>query len=214
MAGNRNPLFSLLSEGDLTSDGLSDEVVSLVSSNIHLLPELVECLNDPNDALRGHAADTLEKLARSHPEELVVYLPALIRAATHDKVPMVRWHMAMALGHLSIFSEHAPQLAETLFVLLRDGTPATKCWTIVSLCVLARQYPEMTEDILHEVSPLQRSISTALRSKVKQAMQLLTDPASSFPKGWIKSDRLQTIDAPGGSDVRVARIYNPRRADQ
>ena len=209
-----NPLLSLLAVGDLTSDGLSDEIVSLVSSNINLLPELVEGLYDSNEALRGHTADALEKLARTHPEELVRFLPDLIRAATEDHVPMVRWHMAMALGHLSLFPAHAPQLADTLCLLLRDGSSATKCWAIVSLCILARQYPEMTKQTINTISPLKRSTSTALRSKVRRAIRLLADPGSSFPKGWIKSDRLQIIAAPGGSYVRIAGVPDPRQADQ
>jgi hypothetical protein len=124
---------------------------------------------------------------------VVRFLPDLIRAATEDRVPMVRWHMAMAFGHLSVFADHVPELAETLFFLLHKGTVITQCWAIVSLCILARQYPELVERTITAITPLNRSTSAALRSKVRNALPLLANPRVPLPKGWVKSPRLQHL---------------------
>ena len=188
-----NHLLIWLAEGNLASDGLADEVVRLVSANLDLLPDLVVGLHAPDAALRGHAADALEKLARSHPEAVVRFLPDLTRAATQDRVPMVRWHMAMTLGHLSVFPDRVPQLADALFFLLQDGSISTRCWAMVSLCILARQYPELVERAVAIIAPLSDFASAALRSKVRHALHVLTNPSAPFPKGWVKSSRLQHL---------------------
>jgi hypothetical protein len=106
---------------------------------------------------------------------------------------MVRWHMAMALGHLSVFPDRVPELADTLFFLLQDGSVSTRCWAIVSLCILARQYPELVERAVAAIAPLSDSASAALRAKVRYALPVLTDPTAPFPKGWVKSRRLQHL---------------------
>jgi hypothetical protein len=188
-----NQMLAWLAEGNLTSDGLSNEVVRLVSANLHLLPELVEGLRAPEDWVRGHTADALEKLARSHPEAIEPFLPELIRAATEDQVPMVRWHVAMTLGHLSMFQDRVPEITQALFFLLHAGTIFTQCWAIASLCILTRQYPEMAARTLAAIAPLNRSASAALRSKARRALQLLTNPNAPFPKGWVKSERLRHL---------------------
>jgi hypothetical protein len=190
---NMNQLLTWLAEGNLASDGLANEVVRLVSADLDLLPDLVEGLHASDAALRGHTADALEKLARSYPEAVLRFLPDLTRAATQDRVPMVRWHMAMTLGHLSVFPDRVPELADTLFFLLQDGSVSARCWAIVSLCILARQYPQLVERSVAAIVPLSDSASAALRAKVGAALPLLTNPGAPFPKGWVKSRRLQHL---------------------
>ena len=59
-------LKELLCEGDLRSDGLSDDVVKIVLENPGYFGELVDCLHDTNDKIRTHASDALEKILRSN----------------------------------------------------------------------------------------------------------------------------------------------------
>jgi hypothetical protein len=66
-------------------------------------------------------------------------------------------------------------------------------WTIASLCMVARQYPDRTGGIIASITPLGNSKSAAIRTRVKYALPILTDPQSSFPKGWIKSEHLQNL---------------------
>jgi hypothetical protein len=182
-----------LSEGDLTSDGISDEVVRLVLADRRLLDDLVAALDDEDDSTRGHAADALEKITRKQPGRVLPHLPQLMRIAKEDPVPMVRWHMAMIFGHLAVFPKHTPFLCGMLLSQLEDPSVFTQSWAIVSLCILARQNARLTDRIVKAVAKLSQSQSAAIRSKVKKALPLLTNPQLPFPQGWVKSEELLAI---------------------
>ena len=80
-----------------------------------------------------------------------------------------------------------------MIFLLNDTSVFTRSWAIVSLCIMARKYPQVCQDVLENLTPLQQDGSIAIRSRIKKAINLLTDPEAEFPKGWIKSEHLQGI---------------------
>ena len=188
-----NQLLEWLKVGDLTSDGAANEVVRFVRADLRLLDDLIEGLTVVEEVVRGHTADALEKLARSYPERLLQYLPLLIRTVKEDPIPMVRWHIAMILGHISMYPDYLEEILVVLMELLSDQSTFTKSWAIVSLCILARQYPEKVDPIVNAIAPLKTSSSIAIRSKVRNALAILTDEYSPFPKGWIKSEHLKKL---------------------
>lgn len=192
-----NQLLEWLKVGDLTSDGAANEVVRFVRADLRLLDDLIEGLTVVEEVVRGHTADALEKLARSYPEHLLHYLPLLIRTAKEDPIPMVRWHMAMILGHLSMFSEYVEEMVAVLTELLHDKSTFTISWAIVSLCILARQYPQILDRIVNAIAPLKNSSSIAIRSKVRKALAILIDEHALFPKGWVKSSHLASLEEIG-----------------
>lgn len=182
-----------LKEGDLSNDGRANEVLQVVLSDLALVEDLVHYLEDEDDVVRGHAADVLEKLGRTHPAELAGHLPTLIRVASEDSVAMVRWHLAMLFGHVSLHREWSGKLAEVLIKQLSDASVFTQSWAVTSLCLVARQYPELGGEIVAAVAPMAGSGSAAIRNRVAQALPLLSDPGIPFPKGWIKSHHLQHL---------------------
>jgi HEAT repeat protein len=186
-----NTILEWLAIGDLTTDGQADEVVDLVSENIQLLPDLMEALGNPEDAIRGHAADALEKVARQHPEAVATHLPALLQRAKSDPVPMVRWHLAMTLGHLAATSEYEGEVADTLLALLDDRSVFVQSWAISSLCIVARLYPPRAQRITQAIADLSGAPSAAIRSRVRKALTIFSDPKAPFPKGWIKSQHIK-----------------------
>ena len=182
-----NTILDWLAIGDLTSDGQADEVAALVSENIQLLPDLIDALNNSNNVVRGHAADALEKIARRHPHVVAAHLPVLLVASRKDPVPMVRWHLAMVLGHLATVIQDGNEVVETLAGLLGDESTFVQSWAIASLCIFARLHPAFAPRITQDISDLSRSSSAAVRTRVRVALAVLADPAAPFPKGWIKS---------------------------
>jgi len=65
MGCGRGALFrEMLAVGDLRSDGLASEVAGLVLARPELLADLVSLLGDVHPAMRGHAADALERVSR------------------------------------------------------------------------------------------------------------------------------------------------------
>lgn len=187
-------LAGWLSSGDLRSDGLANEAARFILQNPDLLGDLLAGLNDPDEVIRGHAADALEKVARVRPDLFAGHLTELVLIAESDSVAMVRWHIAMIFGHLAGFEGVVDQTAPVLLRLLQDSSVFVKSWAIVSLCIFARKAPEWSHEILNGISSLQSDSSIAIRSKVRKALSLLTNEAAPFPKGWIKSDIFEDKD--------------------
>ena len=127
------------------------------------------------------------------PEALVEDLDLFLQKAVEDPVPMVRWHLAMLLGHLSIYPTHRVAITNALLALLEDQSVFTQSWAIVSLCILGRQDSGVAEKALDRIARLAQSPSAAIRTKVRYAIPLLKDPHQAFPKGWVKSTHLQAI---------------------
>lgn len=182
-----------LAGGDLRSDGLADEAVDFVLKNPELFDELWIGLKDSDDLILGRTADALEKVARKRPDLLVGHADELIRIAEHDRVPMVRWHLAMIFGHFAFFEKLLGSITPLLLSLLDDESAFVKSWSIVSLCIIGRKYPNLNKQITKQISQLQNDDSVAIRSKVSKALTILTDDTAPFPKGWIKSAHLKDL---------------------
>ena len=182
-----------LKDGDLRSNGMANEVAECVLQDIRLLPRLIDGLASAAGPTRGHAADALEKVARERPKEVAPYLGILLKALGRDQVAMVRWHVAMVLGHLSGDRTLVPRLAPALLRATRDPSVFCQSWAVTSLSLIARQHPEWTRRIADAISPLVRSSSSALRSRSRRALALVTDASVPFPSGWIKARHLRHL---------------------
>jgi HEAT repeat protein len=188
-----NQILEWLSGGDLRSDGLADEVAAAVLKSPDLFDDLFAGLSESDDVIRGRTADALEKISRQRPDLIAVHLPEVIDLSRSDQVPMVKMHLAMIFGHLALYEELIDILQSALFELLKDESVFAKSWAIVSLCIIGRMYPQKSTRIVNRISQLQGDKSVAIRSRAGKALNILTNPSASFPKGWIKSDRLKTL---------------------
>lgn len=182
-----NQILEWLSGGDIRSDGMANEAAAFVLNNPDMYSELCAGLSVSDDVIRSRTADALEKVAREKPEWLLGNLPELIHLAKTDPKPAVKMHLAMIFGHLADYSGEKKQLIATLFHMLDDTSAFAKSWAITSLCILGRKYPDEGGRILIKITPLQTDSSIAVRTKVKKAIELLTNEELPFPDGWIKS---------------------------
>jgi HEAT repeat protein len=80
-----------------------------------------------------------------------------------------------------------------LLDLLNDESVFVTSWAIVSLCILGRKYPKWKDEILDAVAALQSDPSIAIRTKVRNALVLLSEETAVFPKGWVKSQHLGSL---------------------
>ena len=186
-------VLSWLAGCDLRSDGPANEVAEFVLENPEAFEDLYAGLSETEDVVRGRTADALEKVTRCRPDMTRDHLTEMSNLAQQEQVPVVKMHLAMIFGHLAIYPELVAQLKEILLYLLKDESVFTRSWAIASLCIIARKYPEECQVVLDQLTPLQGDHSIAIRSRVKKAINLLTDPGAQFPKGWIKSEHLQGI---------------------
>jgi len=94
-----NKLLQKLSGGDLRSDGRANEVAEEVDRNPRLLEQLLERLSEPDDLIRARTAYALERISRTNHGLFRGLMPQLISLSVNDRIPMVRWHLAMIFGN-------------------------------------------------------------------------------------------------------------------
>jgi HEAT repeat protein len=185
-----NELLTLLSGGDLRSDGLAEEVADAVLLNPKLFDQLMAGLELSDDVVRGRSTDALERISRTSPEYLLPYLARLIRLSQEDKVAMVRWHLAMIFGNLSFFPEITDDLVAVLFDQLADPSAFVKSWAVASLAIIGKGYLERRGEILDQIARLRNDGSIAVRTRANKALTALENDEIPLPNGWIKSRRL------------------------
>jgi len=186
-----NQILEWLSGGDLRSDGASDEVVSIVLENPQIFDDLYDGLSHSDKVVRGRAADALEKIARTKPDLFIDRLTEIIYIAQTDEHSVVRFHLAMLLGHLAGYEDQIDIITNALTELLKDKSAFVKSWAIASLCIVGRLYPAEKEGIITKVSVLNRDQGIAVRTRVRKGLEVLLNENAPFPPGWVKSEHLK-----------------------
>lgn len=186
-------LTDWLAGGDVRSDGPASEVAAMVVANPHLIGDLVTGLDSDEKTIRGRTADALEKVARSRPDEMAQWLPKLLTALEGDRLPAVRFHMAMLLGHLSHQRDHVESITRALLARLEDESAFTRSWTVTSLLMIARQHPTLHADIAEALAARHPDPSKAVQSRLGRALALISDPDKPLPANWVKAEHLQSL---------------------
>ena len=182
-----------LRANDMGSDGYSDEAAAFILENPALIEDLLAGIDDQVPAVRARTADALEKVGRQRPDLIYPHLPKLVDVAYRDEKAAVKMHLAMIFGHLAVEEELRSGLYEHLLHLLEEPGVFTRAWAIASLCILARLEPAYLPKILKRIGALGTDPSIAIRTRVRMAVNLLTDLAAPFPPGWVKSHHLSHL---------------------
>ena len=185
-----NTILEWLGGGDLRSDGAANQAAEAVLQKEELILDLAEGLSHPDEIIRGRSMDALEKIARSRPDLVRGLLPEILALLERDRGLMVRMHAAMLFGHLAVYPEVIPQVLPILLAMLKHEKTFTRSWAITSLCIIVRKFPQHQQEITQAIAPLENDDSTAIRTRVRYAMEILTNEDRPFPKGWIKSEDL------------------------
>ncbi|MBU6997596.1 MAG: HEAT repeat domain-containing protein [Theionarchaea archaeon] len=183
-----NELLEKLRGGDLRSDGRANEVVKDVLESRHLLPMVIQGLDEPDDVVRRRTADALEKISRIAPELLKEFMRKLTDLMVHDDVPMVRWHLVMICGNVELSHEEAQEVVSVLVHLLQDRSTFVRSWTVATLCILGLKHEGNRREITERIRTLTDDESIAVRSRVARALDVL-EFKSDVPAGWRKGQK-------------------------
>jgi HEAT repeat protein len=183
-----NKLLTRLGGGDLRSDGNANEVADEVIRNPDLFGSLIEGLDEPDDVIRARTAHAIEKISRTKQDLLLKLMPKFRRLAIDDKVPMVKWHLAMIFGNMSLMKEAADQATSALIQILDDDSVFVRSWAITSLALIGRRDERKRPRIIEKMMPLQNNDSIAVRTKAKKALDILQNENVPIPSGWSKSE--------------------------
>lgn len=99
-----------------------------------------------------------------------------------------------AAALLEDFGEHAEEVISALDGMLDEKKVFAKSWAISSLCIYARLYPQARDRIVDRIAPLRNDKSSAIRTRVRNAMVVLTTEKAPFPKGWVKAKGLKYLE--------------------
>lgn len=182
-----NKLLRKLSGGDLRSDGRADEVAEEVIRKPRLVSKLLEGLDESDDVVRARTSHALEKISRTYQEILRESVPRFIRLSAEEKVPMVKWHLAMIFGNMTFPEREINLVIPTLFHLLEDDSVFVRSWSIVSLCIIGRRNRSVRGKIIDRIGALQDDQSVAVRTKAIKALDVLENQNKSIPEGWSKA---------------------------
>lgn len=166
-----NKVLRKLSDGDLRSEGRSEEVAGEVIDNSHLLNDLAEGLHSDDKVIRGRTCMTMEVISREHPDILAEVLRQLIELASKDTVAQVRWHIAEIFGNVSLSDRDANQIIPILLGYLEDKIKIVKFCAVQTLGVLGKGNPSK-EEIVRRIGPL-RDESKGLSKAVTKALENL-----------------------------------------
>ena len=176
----------LLKVGDLRTDGNAAQVAELVLKDKKRVGELIPCLDDPDSAVRAHAAHAVEAITQVKPDWFTADLRHIILRAESDAYPIVRWHMAMTLGNLAGHMKDAQPAVESLLKGLKDTSPLVRSWSVYSLVAIGRKHLDFAPRILTALRAHENDRSPSVRSRVNRAITLLQFPDLPIPAVWIK----------------------------
>lgn len=131
-----NEILEKLSDGDLRSEGKSEEAALEIISNPPLLNDLIQGLRSENKVIRGRVCMTLEIISRQHPGLLNDVVPQLIELASIDSVAQVRWHIAEIFGNVRIKDEDIERIVQILLGYLKDKSKIVKYCSVQTLGIL------------------------------------------------------------------------------
>ena len=175
----------LLAEGDLRTDGKSNEVAEIVLSQPDSLKELIDCLHEKNDIIRGHGADALEKVCRKNFNLIIPFVDILLPLAKIENIAMVKWHYAMLFAYLVQYDEYLNDFLNILYQYLQDDSVFVISWAISSLTIFAMSKKDNKEKIIEKLSELRNHQSKAVQNRLQKAFSVLIDN-KTIPKSWIK----------------------------
>jgi HEAT repeat protein len=188
-----NSLLRRLEGGDLRSDGDGDPVARTVLQRPRLFQRLYDGLHESSDVVRGRSAHALELVARARPDLLLPRLPELLQLAERDRVAMVRWHIAMILGHLAAEQLDASLVVRVLLRLLGDPSAFVRSWSITSLTIFGRLVAGRRGVITRRIAERLQDPSIAVRRRAEFALEALRSGESAVPRGWVKSTVVQSL---------------------
>jgi hypothetical protein len=182
-----NALLRKLSGSDLRSDGRANEVAEEVTRNPQLLNQLLEGLTEPDDVIRARTAHALERVPRKNQEVFRGLMTRLVGLAVTDKIPMVRWHLAMIFGNTAFAAGDIERVVSTLIGLLKDESVFVRSWTISSLCIIGRRNKPRRTKIIDAIKALQHDKTGAIRVSAAKALTMLQNENEPLPAGWCKT---------------------------
>jgi len=137
----------------------------MINQDANRLPEVVDCLWDPDACVRMRAADALEKLSRDSASRLQPFKNPLLDLAAESKQKEVRWHLALIVPRLCLTNSECAQAAELLESYLNDRSSIVKTCAMQGLADLAQKYIALRPGVTDLIHMLAKTGTPAMRAR-------------------------------------------------
>ena len=156
--------------GDRRSIGRADELASLLAHRPALLPELVQEMwsDDPVVAMR--AADVLEKVTRTQPQELQRFKKELIGLAEETRQQELRWHLAAMIPRLELSPSERQRATTILTQYLEDKSSIVKTFALQALFDLSVIHPSLRPQVEELLRAAVRSGTPAMKARSRKLL--------------------------------------------
>jgi hypothetical protein len=160
----------LLTGGNRRSLGRSRLAVEKVSRETDLFGELITCLLDDDRVVCMRAADAAEKISREKPFLLQTYKHALLGLLREARQKELRWHLALMIPRLNLTAAERDRAQEALVAYLEDRSSIVKTFAMQGLADLARQAPEIFEEVIDRLRILTRTGTPAMKARGRKLL--------------------------------------------
>jgi HEAT repeat protein len=152
------------------------QVVELVDGQPRKLPQLVECLWDPDPFVASGAADALERLTRDRPSKLDPWKDALLGLLMETLDKRVRWNLALTIPRMKLNLAQCRRAKAALESFLDDKSSVVKTAALHGLADLARQDPASLREVVDLLLIAGRSGTPAMRARSRILLARLENP--------------------------------------
>lgn len=165
-----NELLEKLSDGDLRSEGKSEEIALEIVNTPSLLSDLAQGMCSDNKVIRARVCMTMEIISRQHSELLNDVVPQLIELASIETVAQARWHLAEIFSNVNIHDDEVEQIVQILLEYLKDKSKIVKYCSVQTLGILGSR-SAFRDEILDNI----RNLKDASKSMKKIVAKTLQD---------------------------------------
>ncbi len=153
------------------------QVVDLIESQPRKLPQLVECLWDPDPFVANGAADALERLTRERPSILDPWKDALLGLLAETREKHVRWNLALTIPRMKLSRSQCRRAKAVLESYLDDRSSVVKTSALHGLADLVRQDPGSLREVVDLLQIAGPSGTPAMRARSRILLAQLENPA-------------------------------------
>jgi hypothetical protein len=158
---------TLLSGGDLRSIGKSNEIVALINSQEDF-DSLFYFLFSNDRLAVMRAADSIEKITKSHSLYLQPHAKEIVQLMHTAKNKELKWHLALLLSRLNLTNEEAPIVYDALtrWFLDKQESKIVRVNALQCLYHLAKRKPSFQSSLQHNIQVVARENIPSINARI------------------------------------------------
>jgi hypothetical protein len=172
----------MLMGGDRRSIGRADEVADLVGRQPKQVPQLIECLWDPDALVSMRAGDAAEKLSRDEAVLLQRFKEPLLGLMAEATQQEMRWHLAVIIPRLRLTHSECRRVSGILRKYLDDRSSIVRTCAMQGLADLISQDGSVRPMVVELIRSLSRTGTPAMRARGRILLRRLEPGSSSAPQ--------------------------------